>query len=288
MPRQDETPFRRTRPAICALTLGAAALLLTSCDRPKEPVAVEPEPPAARITPSSTAPAALPALSRADLLQAVTGAASAYAAGDPAVRSDSLVGRTFAIRSPFACSGPALAVPGEPAAEGLASAVWGPDRETIRLSLTPGDWTESSLIVGAGATSPWEAVEGFWAPRPWLASETCSAVTRDPLQSGVLAPSPQTVGLAAVFDADGSRTTRRNGRAYAFTQRAEGDTPLAAPAGGYRLLLEGRMTSFPGGHAIRCQAAGPDQRPVCVAAIQLDRVAFEDASGTVLSEWRAG
>ena len=58
---------------------------------------------------------------------------------------------------------------------------------------------------------------------------------------------------------------------------------------GYRVVLEGRFASFPDGRAIRCRAASIDQRPVCIAAVQLDRVAFEDgSSGTVLSEWRPG
>ena len=54
-------------------------------------------------------------------------------------------------------------------------------------------------------------------------------------------------------------------------------------------MLEGRLGAFPDGRTIRCHAEGPDQRPVCVAAVQLDRVAFEDgASGATLSEWRKG
>ncbi len=287
--RSDQPRLRFARPAVRALALGALAVMLTQCER--EPDAPPPAPAAAPApAPSVPADAPVPTLSRAELLRAVTEAASAYAAGEPAARGASLAGRTFAIRTAFACSGPAptTAAAAETAADGLPSAAWGPDGDTIRLTLTPGDWTRSALIADAGATAPWEAVEGFWLTRPWLAAETCPEITRDPLQSGVLAPSPQTVGLAAVFDADGSRIARRNGRAYAFTQRAEGDEPLAAPKAGYRLLLEGRIASFPDGRAIRCQADGPDQRPVCVAAVQLDRVAFEDAAGAMLSEWRGG
>ena len=64
--------------------------------------------------------------------------------------------------------------------------------------------------------------------------------------------------------------------------------PPPAPTGGYRLILEGRMSAFADGRAIRCRASSPDQRPVCIGAVQLDRVAFEDAGGAVLSEWRPG
>ena len=48
------------------------------------------------------------------------------------------------------------------------------------------------------------------------------------------------------------------------------------------------MAAFADGRAVRCRAAGPDQRPICIGAVQLDRVAFEDAQGAVLSEWRGG
>jgi hypothetical protein len=97
------------------------------------------------------------------------------------------------------------------------------------------------------------------------------------------------VGLAAVFTSEDSRVGRRDGRAYAFTIRPTGDTPLAAPAAGYRVVLEGRLTSFPDGRAIRCRASSPDQRPVCIAAMRLDRVAFTNADSSVLlSEWRPG
>jgi hypothetical protein len=96
------------------------------------------------------------------------------------------------------------------------------------------------------------------------------------------------VGIAAVFEAGGSRIGRRNGRAYTFTVRSQNGEVLTPPAGGYRLLLEGRVVGFLGGRAIRCRAPGPDHRPVCVTAVQLDKVAFEDATGGVISEWRPG
>lgn len=144
------------------------------------------------------------------------------------------------------------------------------------------------MLAEAGASENWEAVEGFWIPRPWLATEACPAVRTDPLQTAALSASPQTVGLAAVFETGGSRIGRRNGRAYEFSIRAKRGTPLAPPEAGFRMLLEGRVTSFPSGRAIECRAPGPDQRPICIVAVQLDRVAFEDASRAVLSEWRPG
>jgi hypothetical protein len=270
--------------------LGAviAALFVARCERDRsEPV--DTAPPAADPAPTGVPEIAVAAtLDRAGLLAATARAAAAYAAGEPAEGADALVGRRFSIRLPFGCTGPAPA-PATAAGDGLPRWAWGPDNETIQLSLTPGDWRGSALIAGPAGESDWEAVEGFWIPRPWLTGTECPAVRPDPLQGGDRSPSLQTVGLAAVFGAEESRVGRRNGRAYAYTVRATGEAPLEAPADGYRVVLEGRLASFPDSRAIRCRAAGPDQRPVCIAAIRLDRVAFTSAdAGVLLSEWRAG
>ncbi|MDP2116459.1 MAG: hypothetical protein Q8J71_03580 [Brevundimonas sp.] len=268
------------------LSTVAAAFLLAQCDRggpepiEAEPVAVDPSPTPAVVVPTT--------LTRAGLLAATSRAASAYAAGERLEGVDPLIGRPFALRVPFGCNGPQPTA-AEAAGDGLARWSWGPENRTIQLSLTPGDWLNTALISGEAGGSDWEAVEGFWIPRPWLTVGDCSAIRADPLQSGDGAPSPQTVGLAAVFRSDDSRVGRRNGRAYTFTIRPTGDTPLTAPVGGYRVILEGRLASFPEGRAIRCRASSPDQRPVCIAAIRLDRVAFTTADSSVLlSEWRPG
>ncbi|MBU3077621.1 hypothetical protein [Sphingomonas quercus] len=229
-----------------------------------------------------------PPLTRGDLISAAGQAASAYAEGKPRSTADPLVARNFAVRLPFGCNGPSQAVDAGGQAEGLAAWTWGPDHGSIQLRMTPGDWLGSAMLAGAGALDKWEAVEGFWIPRPWLASETCPAVRADPLQTDAPPASPQTVGLAAVFEVGSSRLARRNGRAYEYTIRAKGDAPLMPPQDGFRMLLEGRIAAFPSGQAIECRATGPDQRPVCIIAVKLDRVTYEDESGTTLSEWRAG
>ncbi|WP_269219668.1 hypothetical protein [Brevundimonas vesicularis] len=221
-----------------------------------------------------------PILDRASLLQAMDIAASAFAAGQE-VAGASLAGRRFVVRQAFGCGGPAVNGPSQ---AGLATVTWSEDRESAKLALTPGDWSQSALIAGDAET--WEAAEGFWLARPWLRVDTCPAI-----QGGASPEAPsaaQTMGLAAVFKEGGSRTVRRNGRAYEATLRAEGDQPLMPSAKGYRLVLEGRMTAFADGRAIRCRAVDADQRPVCIGAVQLDRVAFEDAEGKTLSEWREG
>lgn len=288
----------RDRPLVrLGLVLGMG-LGLAQCDRePREqPVDAEPmvETPVAE--PEIATPATL---DRAAFLGAVSRAGSAYAAGDAAPGADSLVGRTFAIRLPFGCDPPRAASPAEtPATEGeirspdagLPILAWGPENETLRLSLTPDDWSDTALITSSGAGDRWEAVEGFWVSRPWLGSETCPRrIDRDPLGAGTGQADPQTVGLASVHETNSSRLGRRDGRAYRFTLRGEDGRAPTPSTMGYRVVLEGRFASFPDGRAIRCRAAGIDQRPVCIAAVQLDRVAFEDGgSGAVLSEWRPG
>ncbi|WP_332657033.1 hypothetical protein [Brevundimonas sp.] len=263
----------------------AAGLLTASCQRESGPAAPPPEP-AGPVEAGPATPPLNPALDRSELLAAVARAASAYAAGADAAASSPLAGRQFDIRLAFGCEG-AEASPADGAGDGLARWSWGPEGETIRLSLTPGDWTRSALIAGSGQDR-WEAVEGFWVARPWMTADGCPSVRADPLASGPAAASPQTVGLAAVFERGGSRLGRRNGRAYAHAIRQAGDAPLVALDAGYRLRLQGRIASFPDGRAVRCRAANPNQRPVCVAAVQLDRVAFETPTGETLSEWRPG
>jgi hypothetical protein len=279
-----------SRLAGAAVVLPFVVLVLAGCD-PKAPAStvanvqtetpVTPKPPAASIL---QAPA--PTLTRGDLVSAAGQAASAYAEGRAPSYADPLVGRSFAVRIPFGCNGPATVEGPAAVTDGLATWTWGPERETIQLRMDPSEWSGSALLAKAGSLDEWEAVEGFWIPRPWLASETCPVVASDPLQTTSIPASPQTVGLAAVFERGGSRLGRRNGRAYEFTVRAKGEEPLSPPAGGFRMLLEGRVAAFPSGRAIECRAPGPDQRPICVIAVRLDRVAYEEASGSTLSEWR--
>ena len=242
--------------------------------QPVEPSTVEPTPPSTPLAP----------LGRADLIEATLDAAAAYGAGQTPQTADALAGRRFSLNLAFGCTGPQPPAAGDAAADGLPRWSWGPERKTIQISLAPGDWKESALVSGAPAD--WEAVEGLWVARPWMLSEGCPGAAADPLASGPAAPSPQTLGLAAVFEADSSRLNRRNGRAYAYTIRGEGDAAALAPTDGYRLVLEGRFASWPGGRTLRCRAASPDQRPVCIAAIQMDRLAFATADGVQLSEWR--
>ncbi|AJP71248.1 hypothetical protein [Sphingomonas hengshuiensis] len=285
MSLQPHTPAPRPGLHLAALIL--FGLMLAGCDRtaPEQAANAQAETPAPTMP---KLPAPVPALSRGDLIAAAARAASAFAEGKPSEGTDPLVGRTFSVRIAFGCTGPASGGPQDEDLRGVASWTPGPDGKTIELRMTPGDWAGSALIAAGTDAPAWEAVEGFWIPRPWLDSESCPVVKGDPLQTGELAAAPQTLGLAAIFEEGGSRIGRRNGRAYTFTVRATGDTPLPAPNQGYRMVLQGRIASFPDGRAIRCRAPGVDQRPVCVVATKLDRVAFEDSDGAMLSEWRPG
>lgn len=275
--------------ATCIVSIG---LLLAGCDaRSPEPAVAnaQTEAPAAPEIPSERRVSApQPALTRGDLVSAAGQEASAFAEGKTATTTDPLVGRAFATRIPFGCAGPESASAGGRENDGFARWSWGPERQSIELSLTPADWSAATMFTGAGATTLWEAVEGFWVPRPWLASEACPTVRTTPLPQAEPEPSPQTLGLAAVFERGGSRIGRRNGRPYRYTIRAQGNTPLSPPRDGYRLVVEGRVASFPSGRAISCRADGPNQRPVCIAAIHIDRVAFESDDGSTLSEWHPG
>ena len=276
----------------------------------------EQKPPPPQSKPAEVAPPLVqvlppPNIERATFLQALDAAASAYAAG----RTDTpeaLAGRRFVLRQPFGCAGPLPAMAERK--PGQASLRWGPKQQSLELGLQPADWTKSPIVAGLSA---WEAVEGFWLARPWLRTDACPAslppatAGSDPVSAAptpLTAPAPLagpapnadaptppttalplaplTVGIAAVYPEGGSRLDRRDGRAFRHTVR--GDATLQAPQDGYRLVLEGRFTTFPGGGAIECHAPGPDVRPVCIAAAEVDRIAFEDARGQVLSEWRRG
>jgi hypothetical protein len=267
-----------------------AGVLLSGCSRKAPetaPANQQTEAPAS--SPKSVTPVvpkpSVP-LTRGDLVSAAGQAASDYAKGMSFVSADPLIGRDILVRVPFGCTGPTPAETSKSERDGLAEWTWGENRKSIKLSMTPADWVDSALLGATSVDKKWDAVEGFWIPRPWLASEACPVVQSDPLQTTAPLASPQTLGLAALFEAGGSRVGRRNGRAYEFLIRGKGGD--AIPPSSYRLVLEARITAFASGRAIVCHAPGPDQRPVCIIAVALDRVAFEDDQGATLSEWKPG
>lgn len=275
----------RTRPTVPprtrAIVLASALILplaLAACDRretaPEAPVAAEAPPPKVVV-------AAPQALGRDGMIQAMRAAASRYAvnaATPDEVRA--LVGRPFEIVQAVGCGQP------RPGAEPTPALTRVERLETgeIRLELNPADWREAALLSGAMNDSV-EAAEGYWLNRPWIAGADCPAVAPDPLQP-VGAPSASEFGLVALFREGGSRVGRRQERAYAHVIRGEDGAPVPWPAQGWRLVMAGRLDAFADGSPFRCRANGPDQRPTCVAAVQIDRVAFTTTDGAVLAEWR--
>ncbi|MGE7198676.1 hypothetical protein [Brevundimonas naejangsanensis] len=284
------------------IALAAVLPLLASCQKPSEPAAPEaPAPAPPTVVLDST-------LNRAALLAALTEARTATADGRP--RDAALSGRTVSVRLPFGCEGAGSTEQAQPGLPTLARG----DDGSLMLRVLPEDLAASGLVITAGADdaatpSPWEAVEGFWIARPWSGLETCrpSEAVQTALQPAqeaeaeskskaedVVSPAPQpfvqterTSGLAAVFETGGSRLGRRQGQAYVHVIRGDrGVDPTPAP-GGYALRLEGRLTAFADGKAVHCVQKDAESRPVCVAALRLDRLAFEDgATGALLSEWR--
>jgi hypothetical protein len=270
-----------------SLISAMCGLALVACHRSKEAAlpASAPEPAA---PPTLTLPK--PVVDRTELLRALDEAGSAYAAGQVTANTG-LAGRRFILRQAFGCSGP---VPPNVRREpGIAAWSLGSKSQTIELTLQPADWMD--LAASDGPERAWEAVEGFWLPRPWLRTDGCPAphqgetpVAEAPSPDALTAPARQTAGLAAVFERGGSRLGRRDGKPFTFVVRGDDRLPPSPPVGGYRVVLEGRFAQFPDGRAIQCRAAGVDSRPVCIVAANVDRMAFETADGQLLSEWRGG
>ena len=281
----EPTLWPRPSVVVLATSMALLSLVLGGCQRdPAEPPT---SPPATLPALPVVAPMPVTALDRAGLLAAMDAASSAYASGGE-TGEPSLAGRRFVVRQAFGCVAETSTATEPNVEDGVGTWFRSPDGKSLKVTLTPGDWTASPLISDGGGLD-WEAVEGVWLTRPWMRTSDCPRLSApNGFGDPVATREPQTMGLASVFEANGSRLGRRNGRAYDYTVRGADDQPAAAPAQGYRLIIEGRMAAFPDGRSIRCRASSPDQRPVCIAAVQVDRVAFEDGGGVALSEWRGG
>lgn len=155
-----------------------------------------------------------------------------------------------------------------------------PKRGTLTVRATPEVWTATPWVMALVGPEKPEAIEGFWVRRPWLASDTCPA-----LRAGQTAapPTPETLGLVRLFLPGGARMLRHGERGYEVVKKAE---PGLLRLQGFRLVLAGRIADFGQRQPVRCRADSPDQRPVCLVAVDVDRLAFEDPlSGEVLAEW---
>lgn len=268
------------------LAMAGLALAIVGCseEAPGEQKA-EPEAVATKQIPESvpvqsTEGPSLTALGRDDLIAAFARASDATAAGKPLPDANrQLVGRTFNLQLPIGCNG-------EAGKERPVWAGWTFDSKgrALKVFAVPERWTDADWVKAIAGNLPHEAVEGFWIERPWTSSEGCPA---DIASSTDLAPSNerQTMGIAQFFAPDSPRTFQRGSRPYSHTIRVREPAEIEGRA--FRLALSGRVTGFPDGQSIRCVQDSPDRRPVCLIAVELARVSFEDPrDGSVLAEWR--
>jgi hypothetical protein len=313
---------RLSRRWLAAGALGVAVVLVIAVivSQPRRPA---PAPAAEPVAPAPAAvaiPEPLPPVGRAELLQAAAAAADAYAAGASAKPDkDALVGRRFEVRLPFGCSGP---LP-EDAVAADEPGQWRYDdrRKTIRISAQRQDWSDVAWVRALAAPTEVEAVEGFWLRRPWTNSEICPPAAApepspaeaaaeappakaaagkassgkkppakaqpaapQPTPAPVVAAAPQTVGLAAFFEPGSSRVARRGARAYDYVEKA--DAPPEPGRREYRLAVSGRVRGYDDGRAVHCHAESPNQRPVCLIAVDFEKVTLEDPrTGEVLGSW---
>lgn len=258
-----------------------------------------------------------PPMDRAALLTAVARAASATASGaDDAADQRSLDGKRFELSIRFGCRGPA---------PDLREAVfgWTFNREdrTLRLRATPTISGESELIKQI-AGEDFEAVEGFWVPRPWLLEPVCPAAAAvrpapqaapsepesepesepqaaaadreqspapvdDEQESQAPPPARPRVGIAQFFRDTDPRTGRRDMRPYETLKTLEPNQSLGSQ--GFNLVLSGRLRAIPGKGVIACVPLGSDRPPECVVSADFDRVRMERPDNReVLAEWTSG
>lgn len=259
----------------------AAILLFALLRRPEAPEP-EPAPPEAVAPPAVVAVGPPPALTRTELVEAANLAASAFATGaKPPTGKSPLVGRTFSLDIPFGCNGPRRGADGA-----QAFAEYDIDKGSLRLVARPVDLSTLPLVKELPEAATVEAVEGFWAPRPWAASEACPPRRKSELPATPTPPAAQTLGFVQLFDAGSSRLQQRGSRPYEFVRKVDkADTAILSHS--YRLRLEGRLVGFQDGRASHCWSESPDHRPICLYAVAYDRVAFIDGdTGATLSEWR--
>jgi hypothetical protein len=276
-----------------ALAAGSAALL-TSCGPAGDSGANRlDDGPVLNLPAVPTPP---PPMGRAELLAAAAQAASAAAAGTAAGDAQrSLDGRQFELRIRFGCGGPAASLP-----ETTLGWAFNPEKRTLRLRAMPTISADGDVVAVLGGDR-FEAIEGFWIPRPWLLDAVCPAPAPEtrPAAGGESAATdaapdaePQTavilprVGIAQFYTSADPRTGRRSERAYEAVKTLAGKAPGGE---GFNLVLSGRLRAVPGRGVIACAVTGPDQPPDCIISADFDRVRIENPVGReVLAEWRSG
>lgn len=274
-PRSSDRKFALIAPIVVGLAAVVVLVWLLTRPAPAPPAPPEPVP---VIAAPPAAPAPPVTATRGDLVAAAVKAADAYAAGTAGVGGQDLVGRRFRVRLTFGCGGP-TADPGS----AQAYYQYDPAGSALRLVARPAVWTDLPLVRAAPTPAGTESVEGFWLPRPWLTSEACpSRRTVAPPATPTPVEAP-TLGLAMLHAAAASRVERRGQRPYEHVVKL--DTAEIAQARTFGLVLEGKISGFSDGAAIHCWSESAEHRPVCLYAVDIDRVAFEDAKAAVLANW---
>jgi hypothetical protein len=163
---------------------------------------------------------------------------------------------------------------------------------------------DNSVVAALGGER-FEAVEGFWIPRPWLLEPVCPAAAppaaaRQPTGSDS-SPQPEPdsapepvpslvrprVGIAQFFTSTDARTKRRSARPYSAVKTLEAGE--RAGQQGFNLVLSGRLQAPAGARVIQCTAPGPDLPPDCIVSADFDRVWIEEpATKAIVAEWSSG
>lgn len=253
-----------------------------------------------------------PPLDRSGLLAAVAQAASRSAAGDAdRAAQRKLEGRPFEVRIRFGCRGPT-----DELDEAWLGWSFNPERRRLRVRARPTIAKEEPLVA-ALAPGEYEAVEGFWIPRPWLLDPVCppaaavrpqpqaeqrdeepaqpqsqargDAARAEPQPAEVADPVPRwpRIGIAQFFTETDPRTGRRGGRPFESIKILKEDQPLGSQ--GFLLVLSGRLRALPGAQVIGCSSTGPDSPPECIVGAEFDRVWIEDpATRSVVAQWGSG
>ena len=284
--------------------LAAATVAVAACQQEQPANVADADEPVMNLP---TVPPPVPTLDRTALLAAIAEAASASAAGTPPPESvRDLDGRQFEIRVRFGCRGPVADLD-------QRSLGWSfdADERRIRVRAMPTISGDDPLVrhIGDGA---FEAVEGFWIPRPWLLQAVCpaSAAVQPDVTDNVGQPKPERrpsgdlsvpreegeatavsggskIGIAQFFTRDEPRSRRRDMRPYqAAHTLGEGQ---ALSSQGYNLVLSGRLRALPGRGVVHCSARGPDLPPDCIVSAEFQRVWIEKPdSREVVAEWGTG
>lgn len=240
-------------------------------------------------------------LARADLIALGALAADAAAAGLlPDVQLQQNQGRRFEIRLPFGCTGPA-------AEDDTAGWTYDEGSSTLRVFVTPQQWSAEDWLSPDAGDGSIEAIEGFWIERPWTSSESCppsgatapatpaiddDAPPPDPdgeAQDQVEPPpapaaAPPTLAIGQIYTAEGSRSGRRNGEPFRAVVRLAADQLDTSQ--GFRLRITGRLTSAADRIPAICRQTTPVQPPACLITAAIDEISIENpVSGSSLATW---